>query len=74
MILDLWMEVVAYLASVIVLISFIVSNMRLLRFLNNIGCVLFLVYAYHHDRYPLIFLNAIIIIVNFYYIFKKDKK
>jgi hypothetical protein len=68
------MELMAYIASVVVLISFIVNDVKLLRFLNNIGCVLFLIYACYHERYPLIFLNSIIIVVNFYYIFKKDKK
>jgi hypothetical protein len=71
---DWYMELLAYIASVVVLVSFIVRDIKLLRFLNNIGCVLFLIYACYHDRYPLIFLNAIIIIINFYYIFKKDKK
>jgi hypothetical protein len=68
------MELLAYIASVVVLTSFIVNDVKLLRFLNNIGCVLFLIYACYHGRYPLIFLNSIIIVVNFYYIFKKDKK
>jgi hypothetical protein len=67
------MELLAYFASFIVLISFMVKDVTLLRILNNVGCVLFLIYASYHGRYPLIFLNSMVILVNMYYILKKKK-
>ena len=64
------MEIMAYFASVIVLISFMVKDIVLLRLLNMLGCVLFLTYSTYHERYPLVFLNFMVIIVNLIYIYK----
>jgi membrane protein implicated in regulation of membrane protease activity len=65
-----YMEIMAYCASVIILISFIVKDVILLRLLNTIGCVLFLIYSIHHGRIPLVFLNFMVIVVNLIYIYK----
>jgi hypothetical protein len=64
------MEILAYSASLIVLISFMVKDIVLLRLLNLIGCILFMMYSHYHGRYPLIFLNFMVIIVNLVYIYK----
>ena len=68
------MEIMAYFASVVVLLSFCTKNVRLLRILNNIGCLLFIVYSTYHGRYPLVFLNLSVISINVYYLFWGDKK
>jgi hypothetical protein len=65
-----YMELMAYSASLIVLISFMVKDVILLRLLNTIGCLLFVIYSIYHERYPLIFLNLMVIIVNLVYIYK----
>jgi membrane protein implicated in regulation of membrane protease activity len=65
-----YMEIMAYCASVIILISFIVKDVILLRLLNTIGCVLFLIYSTYHGRTPLVFLNFMVIVVNLIYIYK----
>lgn len=65
-----YMEIMAYIASLIVLISFIVKDIIMLRLLNMIGCVLFILYSLYHGRYPLVFLNFTIIVVNLIYIYK----
>ena len=67
---DYYMEIMAYFASVIVLISFIVKDIILLRLLNTLGCLLFLTYSTYHERYPLVFLNFMVIVVNLFYIYK----
>ena len=64
------MEILAYFASLIVLISFIVKDIVLLRLLNVIGCMLFIMYSHYHGRYPLVFLNCMVILVNLVYIYK----
>ena len=64
------MEIMAYIASVIVLISFMVKDVILLRLLNTIGCILFIFYSSYHERYPLVFLNFMVIVVNLVYIYK----
>ena len=59
------MEIIGYIASVIVFISFIVNDVKLLRTLNNIGCFLFLIYAIYNLKIPLIILNSAIIVINY---------
>jgi hypothetical protein len=68
-----FMEIMAYIGSLIILISFCTKNVNLLRVLNNVGCVIFLFYAFYHGRLPLIILNSMVIAVNMYHIWS-DKK
>jgi len=68
------MEIMAYIGSVIIFISFCTKNVSLLRVLNNIGCLIFLFYAIHHGRTPLILLNSMVILVNIYHIWSDKKK
>jgi len=68
-----FMEIMAYIGSLIILISFCTKNVNLLRVLNNVGCVIFLFYAFYHGRMPLIILNSMVIVVNMYHIWS-DKK
>jgi hypothetical protein len=65
-----YMEIMAYCASIIVLVSFMVKDIIFLRLLNTLGCVLFLIYSSYHERYPLIFLNFMVIVVNLIYVYK----
>lgn len=70
-----FMEIMAYIGSVIVFASFCAKNVTLLRTLNNIGCLIFLAYATYHGRTPLILLNSMVILVNIYHIWSdKDKR
>lgn len=70
MMMNEYMEIMAYVASIIVLISFIVKDVILLRLLNTIGCMLFIIYSSYHERFPLVFLNFMVIVVNLVYIYK----
>jgi hypothetical protein len=65
------MEIMVYCASIIVLISFIVKDVIMLRLLNTVGCILFLflIYSIYHERMPLVFLNFMVIVVNLIYIY-----
>ena len=69
-----FMEIMAYIGSVIIFISFCTKNVNLLRVINNIGCLIFLFYAIHHGRIPLIILNLMVILVNIYYIWLDKKR
>jgi hypothetical protein len=68
-----YMEIMAYIGSAIIFLSFCVKNVKLLRILNNVGCTIFLVYAVHHGRMPLIVLNSMVILVNIYHLWKYKK-
>lgn len=63
-------SILAYLASIIILVSFLLKDQIKLRLLNSIGSTLFIVYAITRADYPVIFINGSIIIINSIFIFK----
>ena len=67
-------EIVGYLASLIVLISFLMKNMKTLRIINTIGCVLFVAYGILLNfSIPIIITNVTIVAINIYYLLKANK-
>lgn len=69
-------ELIGYIASAIVLISFLMKNIKKLRVINTIGCLIFIVYGIllGKDGYPIIITNAGIVAVNVYYLIKTRKQ
>ena len=66
-------EIVGYLASFFVLLSFFNKDMRKLRIVNSVGCALFVTYGVLLGSIPIIITNVAILMVNGYYLFiKKD--
>ncbi|MDT0646353.1 YgjV family protein [Zunongwangia sp. F260] len=68
-------EWIGYLSSFFVAISFFMKNIIKLRIVNSLGCILFIIYGSLIDSWPVIITNAVIVGVNFYYLFinKKDR-
>ncbi|MCM5661560.1 YgjV family protein [Galbibacter mesophilus] len=67
-------ELIGYAASIGVLLSFFMKEIRRLRVVNSIGCLLFVIYGFLLPSIPVILTNIAILGVNFYYlIFRKDK-
>ncbi len=67
-------EYIGYSASVVLLISFMMRNMRTLRWINLVGCGLFIVYGLLIAKFPIVLTNAAIVVVNVYYLFFKKVK
>ncbi|MBW6482337.1 MAG: uroporphyrinogen decarboxylase [Vicingaceae bacterium] len=66
-------EFIGYFASLLVLGSFLMKNIKKLRMLNTMGCTLFVAYGVLLDfSWPIIITNTAIIIINIYYLTKKD--
>ncbi|HWR94479.1 MAG TPA: hypothetical protein VN192_04695 [Flavobacterium sp.] len=64
-------EWIGYLASLVLIISFLMKNIILLRIINSIGAVLFIIYGFMLETsWPIIITNAFILGVNIYYLFK----
>lgn len=65
-------EYVGYLASLMVLISFTMKNVKTLRIVNMVGCILFILYGFLMPSFriglPIIIANAAIFAVNLYYL------
>jgi len=72
-----WQEYVGYLASILVVISFLVGNdLKKIRWINMIGCMVFVAYGislYFKDGIgiPIIITNIFITIIQIYYLFIK---
>jgi len=65
-------ELVGYAAMLVLLISFIMKDIRRLRTLNTIACALFVVYGFLLETsWPIILSNASIFGINLYYLFLK---
>ena len=65
-------ELVGYLAMLVLLISFLMKDIRRLRTLNTIACAFFVAYGFMlATSWPIIISNASIIGINIYYLFFK---
>lgn len=70
-----YVEIIGYSASAFIMGSFLIfNNIKLLRIINGIGCLLFVLYGYFIDSWPIIIPNIFIFLVQIYYLFiHKDK-
>lgn len=66
-------ELIGYIASLIVAISLMMSSVLKLRLLNLLGSLIFSIYGFIIKSYPVGFLNLFIVIVNIYYLVKMAK-
>lgn len=62
-------ELVGYVASVLVAVSLMMSGIVRLRIINLIGAVFFTIYGLVIHAYPVAFVNGIICFVNIYYLY-----
>lgn len=67
-----FMDLFGYVAAVIVFISFTMKNLRTLRLLNIIGCVMFLIYGIHIHAIPTIIINIGVILINIFRLYKNE--
>ncbi len=68
-----YIEWVGYVASAMLMISFMMKNINKLRIFNSVGCLLFVIYGFLIGSYPVIITNTFIVGVNLYYLFKKPE-
>ena len=70
-----YIEWIGYAASFFLLLSFVMRNITTLRYINSLGCLLFVAYGLLLDSWPLIITNGAIVLINIYYLFinTKDK-
>ena len=68
-------EIIGYLASIVVLISFVMKEVKRLRMVNIAGCLLFTFYGVLLDfSIPLIATNLAIVFINVVYLIKLRKE
>jgi len=65
-------EILGYVATLFVMVSFSMKDVTMLRIINLIGCLLFLIYAVLIDSMPIIITNMAIVVINTYHLIKKN--
>lgn len=65
-----WIEAIGYTASILILISLIMSSTKKLRWINLFGSTTFVVYAVLTKTYPVAVLNSFTAAANIYYLIK----
>ena len=72
------LEWVGYLASLAVLISFTMKDLRKLRMINGVGCLLFVLYGFMMPEIrvglPIIITNMAILGINIYHLSRSKKE
>jgi uncharacterized protein with PQ loop repeat len=71
---EFYTEYIGYFASGIVLLSFLMGNIFVLRIINTIGCGFFNFYGVLLGSMPIILTNTAIVLINAYYLFLKNNK
>ncbi|MGL1894158.1 MAG: hypothetical protein OCD02_21190 [Spirochaetaceae bacterium] len=66
-------EIIGYIASILVAISLTMSQILKLRVINTVGCVAFSIYGYFVGAFPVMIVNAFIACINVYYLIKMYK-
>lgn len=68
-------ECLGYLASIAIMVSFLMKNIITLRIINSIGALLFIIYGILlSNSLPIIVTNTFVIGVNFYYLIKHYRR
>ncbi|MFY8165489.1 MAG: hypothetical protein ACOVJ8_02785 [Sediminibacterium sp.] len=66
-------EILGWIATVVVLLSFTVQDMRKLRMVNLLGCLLWIGYGFILMSKPVIFVNISIAVIHTYWLIKNRK-
>ncbi len=66
-------EILGYVATLIVAASFLFKSIVPLRIVNSIGAALFIVYALITQTYPVALLNAFLVVVHIYQLWRLKK-
>ncbi len=65
---DKWLEIFGYAASIIILVSILMNSIVRLRVINLIGSTMFSIYGFMIGSIPVGFVNGAIALVNVYYL------
>ena len=70
-----WEETIGWIATLIIIISFLVNDIKTLRIFSLIGALLWVVYGFVINSNSIIFLNTVIVGIQIYKLYKiKIKK
>ena len=67
-------ELLGYIATFLVAVSFLCKSMTRLRAINALGATLFVIYSFIITAYPVALLNAFLVCVNLYQLWLLKQK
>lgn len=68
-------DIVGYLASLLLMISFTLKKLTTLRIVNTLGCICFVIYGVMLSvAWPIVITNGFIVLVNLYHLSKENFK
>tara|TARA_B100000900_G_C20359631_1_gene625760 strand:- start:504 stop:728 length:225 start_codon:yes stop_codon:yes gene_type:complete len=67
------LNIVGWTATIFIIISFLINNILWLRIINMIGAALWLAYGIIDTSYSIIFLNVLIVSIQFFKIYRLSK-
>jgi len=66
-------DIIGYIGTLLVVVSFLMKDIFLLRLINVMACVVFVIYGILLSLIPVIITNLMIISINLYFIIKEKK-
>ena len=66
----LFLELLGYVASILVAVSLMMSSILRLRIINLVGAIFFVLYASLIGAYPVVIVNSLITLINLYYLYQ----
>ncbi len=67
-------EMVGYLGSFLVLVSFLMVSVVKLRIVNTVGSLIFMIYALIIKSYPTAIMNFFLVLINLHFLYRLNKK
>lgn len=67
-------EIIGYVASAVVLLSFLFKNVKVIRIVNIVGATIFVIYGLLLPTYPTALMNFALIVVHCVYLIQLHKK
>lgn len=68
-----WREVIGLSATLFVILSFTQSNLKLVRYINIVGCILFIIYGLLIGALSVWILNGVCLLLHIYKLNKESK-
>lgn len=66
-------EIIGWFGSLLVLISFIPKNVKLIRIINAIGCVVWVIYGFITNAPSVWVMNILVMLLNLYHLIRNKK-
>jgi len=63
-------DIFGYVGSLIVFISFMMKDIKKLRLINTVACIIFVIYGIVKVAYPVAITNIIVVIINIVFLIR----